>query len=575
MSEPLRSRAALVVFLLAAAPAASQPQPEAATGRVEKHAVVATRHMVVAANPLASDAGLEILRAGGSALDAAVAVQMVLGLVEPQSSGIGGGAFLLHWSARERRVRSYDGRETAPAAAAENRFLDSSGQPLARRPAIESGRSVGVPGAVRMLELAQRRHGRLPWKRLFEPAIRLAESGFPMSPRLNRLLEMESALRNDPAARTLYYDGDRAKPVGTRIVNRDYAATLRAIARSGAGALHSGPIAQDIVQAVRSHAQPGDVTLEDLAQYRALERAPLCGPYRTFRICSMAPPSAGGIAVLQILGVLERTPFARAAPNSADAVHYFSEAGRLAYADRLRYVADPAFVPQPVAGLLSPAYLDQRARLVGERSMGRAQPGTPVAGWRPRGDGVETEIAGTTHFSIVDRRGDAVAMTTTIEDAFGSRIMARGFLLNNQLTDFTFAPQSEGRLVANRVEPRKRPRSSMTPVLVFDADDSLRMVGGSPGGVAIINYVAKALVATLDWKLDVQAAASLPNFGSRNGPTELERATLYELLGPQLRERGHEVQMLDFTSGLHLIERVKGGWRGGADPRREGVPRGD
>jgi gamma-glutamyltranspeptidase / glutathione hydrolase len=553
----------------------AQEAPEASTDREEKAAVVARHHMVVAANPLASDAGLEILRAGGSAVDAAVAVQMVLGLVEPQSSGIGGGAFLLHWSASERRVRSYDGRETAPAAAAENRFLDSNGQPLARRGAIESGRSVGVPGAVRMLELAHRRHGRLPWKRLFEPAIRLAESGFPMSPRLNRLLELESALRNDPAARALYYDGDRAKPVGTRIVNRDYAATLRAIARSGAAALHGGPIAQDIVRAVRSHTQPGDVTLEDLAQYRALERAPLCGPYRTFRICSMAPPSAGGIAVLQILGVLERTPFARAAPNSADAVHYFAEAGRLAHADRLRYVADPAFVPQPVVGLLSPAYLDQRARLVGERSMGRAQPGTPVAGWRPRVDGVETEIAGTTHFSIVDRRGDAVAMTTTIEDAFGSRIMARGFLLNNQLTDFSFAPQSDGSLVANRVEPGKRPRSSMTPVLVFDAHGGLRMVAGSPGGVAIINYVAKALVATLDWKLDVQAAASLPNFGSRNGPTELERATVYELLGPQLRERGHDVQMLEFTSGLHLIERVKGGWRGGADPRREGVPRGD
>ena len=565
---------AFSVTLLAPSLALAQPSPEAATGREEKHAVVAARQMVVAANPFASDAGLEILRAGGSAVDAAVAVQLVLGLVEPQSSGIGGGAFLLHWSARERRVRSYDGRETAPAAASEDRFLDASGQPLERRPAIESGRSVGVPGAVRMLELAQRRHGRLPWKRLFEPAIRLAESGFPMSPRLNRLLEQENALRNDPAASALYYDGERAKPAGARIVNRDYAATLRAIARSGASALHAGPIAQDIVQAVRAHPQPGDVTLEDLTKYRALERAPLCGPYRAFRICSMAPPSAGGIAVLQILGVLERTPFARAAPNSADAVHYFAEAGRLAYADRLRYVADPDFVPQPVAGLLSPAYLDQRARLVGERSMGRAQAGTPVAGWRPR-EGAETEVAGTTHFSIVDRRGDAVAMTTTIEDAFGSRIMVRGFLLNNQLTDFSFAPQSDGSLVANRVEPGKRPRSSMAPVLVFDANGRLQMVAGSPGGVAIINYVAKALVATLDWHLDVQAAASLPNFGSRNGPTELERGTVYEQLAPQLRERGHEVVAIDFTSGLHLIERVRGGWRGGADPRREGVPRGD
>jgi gamma-glutamyltranspeptidase/glutathione hydrolase len=315
------------------------------------------------------------------------------------------------------------------------------------------------------------------------------------------------------------------------------------------------------------------VTLEDLSKYRPLERAPVCAPYRTFRVCSMAPPSSGGIAVLQILGILERTPFVRAAQNSAEAVHYFAEAGRLAYADRAQYIADPAFVPQPVAELLSPAYLDQRARLVGERSMGRAQPGMLLA--ERRGEGAETEIAGTSHFSIVDRRGDAVAMSTTVEDAFGSRIMVRGFLLNNQLTDFSFARETDGRAIANRVEGGKRPRSSMAPVLVFDSAGRLRMIAGSPGGVSIINYVAKALVATLDWKLDVQAAAALPNFGSRNGPTELERGTVYELLEPQLRARGHEVVAIEFTSGLHLVERVKGGWRGGADPRREGVPKGD
>ena len=565
---------ALSALLVAPALLLAQQPPEAAAGREEKVAVVAARQMVVAANPHASDAGLEILRAGGTAVDAAVAVQMVLGLVEPQSSGIGGGAFLLHWSSRERRVRSYDGRETAPRAAAPDRFLDPSGNALPREVAVESGRSVGVPGAVRMLELAHRRHGRLPWRRLFEPAIRLAESGFAMSRRLNALLERETALRNDMAARSLYYDGDRAKAVGTRIVNREYAATLRLIARSGADALHSGAVAQDIVRAVRSHSHPGDVTLDDLAKYRPLERAPLCGPYRVFRVCSVAPPSAGGVAVLQILGILERTPFARAAPNSADAVHYFAEAGRLAYADRLRYIADPAFVPQPVAQLLSPAYLDQRARLIGERSIGRAQPGTLVSR-RSLGDAAETELAGTSHFSIVDRRGDAVAMSTTVEDAFGSRIMVRGFLLNNQLTDFSFAPEADGQPVANRVEGGKRPRSSMAPVLVFDSGGRLRMIAGSPGGVTIINYVAKALVATLDWKLDVQAAASLPNFGSRNGPTELERGTVYELLEPQLRQRGHEVVAIEFTSGLHLIERVKGGWRGGADPRREGIARGD
>jgi gamma-glutamyltranspeptidase / glutathione hydrolase len=565
--------AALIGLWLPAALLAQQP-PEAATGREEKQAVYAAQYMVVAANPLASDAGAEILRAGGSALDAAIAVQMVLGLVEPQSSGIGGGAFLLHWSSAERRVRSYDGRETAPQAARPDRFLDASGQPLARDVAIASGRSVGVPGAVRMLELAHRRHGRLAWRRLFAPAIRLAESGFPMSPRLNRLLERESALRNDAAARALYYDGDRAKAVGARIVNAQYAATLRSIARSGAKALHAGPIARDIVRAVGRHARPGDLALKDLARYRPVERAPVCGAYRVFRVCGMAPPSSGGVAVLQILGILERTAFARAEPNSADAVHYFAEAGRLAYADRARYIADPAFVPQPVAELLDRSYLDARARLVGERSMGRAQPGALRSANALR-EGAETEIAGTSHLSIVDRRGNAVAMSTTIEDAFGSRIMVRGFLLNNQLTDFSFVAESEGRAIANRVGPGKRPRSSMAPVFVFDAGGSLRVVAGSPGGFAIINYVAKALVAMLDWKLDAQAAASLPNFGSRNGPTEVERGTTYELLEPQLRERGHEVQALDFTSGLHLIERVPGGWRGGADPRREGVARGE
>jgi len=551
-------------------------QPEAASGRAEKQAVFASRTMVAAANPLAVQAGVETLRAGGSAVDAAIAVQMVLGLAEPQSSGIGGGAFLLHWSRAHKRVRSYDGRETAPQAASTERFLDASGQPLARELAIESGRSVGVPGVLRMLERAHRRHGRLPWRRLFEPAIRLAESGFPMSPRLNRLLERESALRNDPAARRLYYgDGDHAKPVGARIVNAEYAATLRSIARFGANAFYSGAIAEDIVRAVRAHARPGDLALKDFADYRAVERAPVCGPYRTLRICGMGPPSAGGVAVLQILGILERTAFGRAPPNSADAVHYFSEAGRLAYADRARYIADPAFAPQPLAGLLDPAYLGERARLIGERSMGQAQPGTPRMARAALGEAAETEHAGTSHLSIVDRRGDAVAMTTTIEDGFGSRIMVRGFLLNNQLTDFSFAPEANGRAIANRVEAGKRPRSSMAPTLVFDAQGNLRLIAGSPGGLAIINYVAKALVATLDWKLDAQAAASLPNFGSRNGPTEIERGTLYELLAPALRDRGHEVRALDFTSGLHLIEKVRGGWRGGADPRREGVARGE
>jgi len=554
----------------------AQTDPERATGREEKQAVFAARRLVVAANPLASDAGLQILRAGGSAVDAAIAAQMVLGLVEPQSSGIGGGAFLLHWSRAERRVRSYDGRETAPQGASARRFLDASGRPLERDLAIRSGAAVGVPGVLRALELAHRAHGRLPWPRLFERAIALADSGFPMSPRLHRLLAAERALASDPAARVLYYvDDGSPKPVGAVVRNPEYAATLRAIAEAGAEAFYSGAIAEDVVRAVAAHLRPGDMTLADLASYRAIERSPVCGAYRAYRICSMGPPSAGGIAVLQMLGILERTPFALAPPHSADAVHYFSEAGRLAYADRARYIADPAFVPQPVEGLLEAAYLDQRARLVGPRSMGRAQPGVPRNAERALGEGRESEIAGTSHLSIVDGEGNAVAMTTTIEDGFGARVLVRGFLLNNQLTDFSLAPGAGARPLANRIEGGKRPRSSMAPLFVFDPQGDLRMIAGSPGGLAIINYVARALVSVLDWGLDVQAAAAAPNFGSRNGPTELERRTRYELLAPQLQERGHEVQFLDSPSGLHLIEKVPGGWRGGADPRREGVANGD
>ncbi|TAK52057.1 MAG: gamma-glutamyltransferase [Betaproteobacteria bacterium] len=550
-------------------------EPEGATGREDRPALVAPKTMVVAANPHAVAAGVEMLRAGGSAVDAAIAVQMVLGLVEPQSSGIGGGAFLLHWSQDAKRVRSYDGRETAPAAARASRFLGADGTPLAPRDAIVGGRPVGVPGLLRMLELAHREHGRLPWARLFEPAIRLAEGGFAVSPRLHRLLDRERDLGADAMARQLFYTADdHARPAGEHIVNAEYAATLRAIAAGGADAFYRGAIAEDLVRAVRNHANAGDLTLEDLAAYSALEREPVCGAYRDWRICGMGPPSSGGTGVLQLLGILERSPFAQAPPQSAQALHWFAEAGRLAYADRLRYVADPAFVPQPVAGLLEPAYLDARARLLGERSIGRAQAGAP-RGATAMSDAAEYALAGTSHISIVDERGDAVAMTTTIEDGFGSRIMVRGFLLNNQLTDFAFVPEVGGRPVANRVEAGKRPRSSMSPTFVFDADGSLRIVIGSPGGTAIINYVAKALVAMLDWGMDAQAAAALPNFGSRNGPTEIERGSAYSALIPELRARGHDLNVLNLTSGLHVIERVPGGWRGGADPRREGVVRGD
>jgi len=564
---------AAALFLLCSAAAAQRPAPEAASGWTHKQAVVAPHEMVAAANPLAAQAGLGILRAGGSAIDATISVQAVLGLVEPQSSGLGGGAFLLHWSAAERRVRSYDGRETAPQAARPDRFLDADGQPLQFYDAVTSGKSVGVPGVLRMLELAHRRYGRLPWARLFEPAIRLAERGFPVSPRLHRLLERDRFLRKDANARALYYRADgRALEVGTRLVNRAYAATLRGVAERGADALYSGSIADDIVRAVR--ARGGDLALRDLEHYAALERDPVCRPYRSMRICGMGPPSSGGVTLLELLGILQGTDFRRAPPLSAQAVHLFSEASRLAYADRARYIADPAFVRVPVRGLLDPAYLKERARMIGERSMGVARPGHPALA-PLAADVPDTEHHGTSHVSIVDRDGDAVAMTTTIENAFGSRIMVRGFLLNNELTDFSFQPRARGLPAANRVEPGKRPRSTMAPTLVFDRDGRLRMLLGSPGGPAIVDFVAKTLVAALDWGYDIQTAIAAPNFGSLNGPTLLERDTPVQDLDQALAERGHVLNFARLTSGVQGIERVAGGWRGGADPRREGLAIGD
>jgi len=536
----LRRKAAAAAFFLCAAAAHA------------RDAVTAREFMVAAAHPLAVEAGYEVIKRGGSALDAAIAAQMVLGLVEPESSGIGGGAFLLYWSQAQRKLTSYDGRETAPAAARADRFLDKDAKPLGFYDAAVGGRSVGVPGVLRMLELAHARHGRLAWAELFQPAISLAENGFLPSPKLVSFLESEKFLQQDPRARALYYEKAATAP----IVNREYAATLRAIAANGARVFYDGDIARDVIAAVRSHAKPGDLTLADMASYKAVEREPICGPYRVWLVCSMGPPSSGGMAVLQILGMLERTRFGGAPPQSAQAVHYFAEAGRLAYADRARYLGDPDFVPVPLARLLSAGYLDRRAKLIGERSLRQAMPGD--------------REGGTSHLSIVDRNGDAVAMTTTIETVFGSRIMVRGFLLNNELTDFDFTPGS-----ANQVAGGKRPRSSMAPTVVLDANRDVRLVLGSPGGSSIINYVAKTLVGVLDWKLDIQQAIELPNFGSRNGPTQIEAGSRYEALVPELERRGHDVRLQQLPSGLQGIERAAGGWRGGADYRGEGIARGD
>jgi gamma-glutamyltranspeptidase/glutathione hydrolase len=566
---------------------AAQRAPEVATGYQHKTGWPARKFMVAAANPLAVDAGYRILRQGGSAIDAAIATQLVLTLVEPQSSGIGGGAFLMHYDGKQ--VQAFDGRETAPAAADEHLFQDADGKPVSRVTGVVGGRSVGAPGVLRMLELAHRQHGKLAWKTLFTPAIELAEQGFPVSQRLHGLLAWDQHIRKDPAAAAYFYDSQlQPRPVGYILKNPALAATLREIAAGGADAFYKGHIGRDIAAKVRSHpTNPGLLTAQDIAGYQPKVRAPVCSDYRAFTVCGMPPPSSGGIAVAQMLGMFETRDMRALAPANGvpgpDAVHLFSEVGRLAYADRNRYAADTDFVPLPGRGLpslIDKGYLARRAALIGARSMGEAAAGTPPGMEVAWGRDNAIETPSTSHLVVVDGNGAGLSMTTTVEDAFGSRQMVDGFILNNQLTDFSFDSVDAEGPVANRVQPGKRPRSAMSPTIVFDkASGKLVLAVGSPGGPAIINYVAKVLVGTLDWGLDVQQAIALPNFGSRNGPTELEAGRFPPATIEALRSRGHAVRLGEQNSGLHGIARMQVHgvplWFGGADPRREGVAKGD
>ena len=532
--------------------------------------------MVAAANPLAVDAGVKMLERGGGAIDAMIATQLVLNLVEPTSSGLGGGAFLLFYDAKAKAVRAIDARETAPAGATPALFTKPDGTPMAFLEARVGGRSVGTPGTPRLLEVAHARYGKLPWATLFQPAIELAERGFPVSPRLNRMVGADKGLANEPAARAYFFD-DAGKPkaIGAVIRNPEFAATLRAIAAKGADAYYTGDIAKDIVAAVHAHRNPGTLSLDDLAAYRVRDVEALCGTYRVWKLCGMPPSSSGGIAVLQILGELEPRDMSKVRPGTVEAVHLFSEAERLAFADRNRYVADDRFVDVPVKGLVDRAYIASRARLIRpESSMGTANAGTPPGAKDALAGDPADEAMGTSQISIVDGEGNAVSMTTTIESLYGSRIMVRGFFLNNELTDFSFLPVDDGVPVANAVAPGKRPRSSMAPFLVFDRGGALDMMLGSPGGSLIIGYVSKVLVGVLDWGLDVQSAIDLPNFGSRNGPIEIEKGSALEGTTAALVAMGHDVREIDMTSGVQAIRRARGGWEGGADPRREGVARG-
>ncbi|WP_442962221.1 gamma-glutamyltransferase family protein [Pseudomonas sp. AF03-9] len=574
------------------------PAPELGSGyRTDLATRHAERHMAAAANPLAAEAGRQMLRQGGSAIDAAIAMQAVLTLVEPQSSGIGGGAFIMLWDGKN--VRAYDGRETAPAGARERLFLRPDGTPMGFAEAQIGGRSVGTPGVLRALERAHKDSGHLPWATLFEPAIRLSEQGFAISPRLHALIAADRYIPQSPDMAAYFLNADGTpKATGTRLKNPALAAVLKRIANEGPDALYHGPIAAEIARKVQGHRNAGSLSQADLKGYSAKERTPLCTDYKQWRVCGMPPPSSGGIAIAQILGTLQALesrdpplaiasmkPLKSASPAGLEpvpeAVHLLAEAGRLAFADRGLYVADADFVPVPVAGLVAPDYLARRAALIGERSMGIAKPGQPA--------GIQVAYApdrsplriSTSQVVAVDDRGGAVSMTTTVEAAFGSHLMVQGFLLNNQMTDFSFIPEEHGQPVANRVEPGKRPRSAMAPTLVFDRNSGeLLATMGSPGGSQIIEYVSKSLVAMLDWKLDPQAAINLPNFGSRNGATELEAGLFSPALKQALKDKDHALNEIDMTSGIQAIVRTrdaqgKVSLSGGADPRREGQALGD
>ncbi len=582
--------------------------PESASGwETGNKAASSTVALVVAAHPLASQAGLEILRAGGHAVDAAVAVQAVLTLVEPQSSGIGGGGFAVLHDARTGTVSAWDGRETAPADVSADLFLDEEGRPMDFFDALVGGRSVGTPGIVAMLAALHDRYGRLPWGRLFEDAIQRAESGFEVTPRLSTLLALNSRLRSMASARLLYYPTGRALRAGQVLKNPELARTLRTLASDGPRALYEGELTRAIVAAVRDARQPssweqwlntsmlglgletaavfeasrpapGTLSAEDFAAYRAVERRPVCLVYRSrFEVCGAAPPSSGGLTVLQILGLLERFPLSDMTLNSPEVAHLIAEASRLAFADRDRYIADPDFVDVP-EGLLERSYLERRSRLIDrERAIDRATAGVPPGAREAYVPAASPELPSTSHMSIVDRTGNVLSLTTSVEFAFGSGLVVGGFILNNQLTDFSFAPTRRGKKVANRVEPRKRPRSSMSPMIVRDRETGRALAAvGSPGGSRIIGYVAHTLIALLDFGVPIQTAVELPKVVNRNGATEVDERGWSDpqersALVSALEARGHTVKVVRFVSGLHAAARTEDVWYGGADPRREGV----
>jgi gamma-glutamyltranspeptidase/glutathione hydrolase len=558
-------RTALAAALLLSTPALADAPPVSPPGK----------GMVSAADPRAAAAGQEILRAGGSAADAEVAMIFALTVVEPQSSGIGGGGYFVHYDAKTNKVETIDGREVAPSAAKPDRFLGPDGNPMPFSQAFPGGKSVGVSGNVRLAALAHQKWGKLPWAKLLEPAIRLAEDGYQVTPLMeSRLQAMVPLWKDFPAIAALYTDNGVPKPVGSTIRNPELAALLKRIATEGPDAFYKGANAEAIASAVSNAPRnPVPFTTADLAAYQARAQAPVCGTYRGYKICGMAPSSSGGITILQMLGMLEHFDMAKLGPNSPVAWHLIGEAMQLAYADRAQYLGDTAFVKVPVAGLLDKAYLARRAKLISETtSLASYQPGTPP-GAEKRTAGLGVDEHGTTDFVAADGEGDIVTMTSTVEGYFGSQLVVNGFVLNNQLTDFSFAPEKDGAPVANRVEAGKRPLSSMSPTIVYDPSGKVVLAVGSAGGQRIIMHVMKTLVGFIDWKMSAQDAIDLPNIFFGGGSLLVEKGPLMDGLAPDIAKLGQQANEVPIPSKLNAIERTpQGGWRGAADvTRSEGV----
>ncbi|MCO4092959.1 MAG: gamma-glutamyltransferase [Sphingorhabdus sp.] len=525
------------------------------------------------ADPRVTEAGMEMLRQGGSAADAAMAMMLALTVVEPQSSGIGGGGFLLYQDSAKGVLTTINGRETAPAAAKADRFVGPDGKPLGFLAAFQGGHSVGVPGNIQLMAQTHRKWGKLPWATVFKPAIRLSEKGFIVNKTLeSRLQGIQRLWSNFDEARAMYWRNGKPVQAGTRLKNPKLAATLKLLAKKGPDAFYSGTVASQIVNAVTtSKLNPGDMTMSDLAQYRAKEQQAVCAPYRVYVVCGMAPPSSGATTVLQILGTLQRFDLTATGKDSPKSWYLIGQAMQLAYADREKYLGDDAFVDVPVAGLLNPEYIQQRSALIDPEKARSDYPAGKPPGATPRTAAISSEVAGTTHFTAVDANGNIANMTSTIEGPFGSQLVAGGFFLNNELTDFTFAPEKDGAPVANRVAPGKRPLSSMSPTIVFDREGRAVLALGSAGGKRIIMHVTKTLIGVIDFGLPLDQAIALPNIYFGDGGLEVEQNTMLSAMADGLGTFGQKVRPVDLGSKVNGAQLVGNSWTGASDPRSEGT----